>query len=273
MAVGQSQIDSANAGFWDELCGTTLAQQLGIDEATPGNLARFDDAYLEAYPYLTGHLPEPRAEGRRLLEIGLGYGTVSQLLAERGFDYSGLDIAAGPVEMVRQRLRYLGVERPEKRVQAGSALEMRHPPESFDEVVTIGCLHHTGNLARAVGQVERVLRPGGRALVMIYNKNSYRRFRMAAGRIPGRLRGAGGGGDEEEMRAAYDHNVEGEAAPATEYTSVRGARQLFAGFSSVRVRRENFDYTNFRGRPISRDFLLGVPAHRAGLDLYINAVK
>lgn len=268
----QTDIDAANAGFWDELCGSTLARSLGIDSATPENLARFDEAYLQAYPYLTGYLPAAGAEGsRRLLEIGLGYGTVSQILAGRGFDYNGLDIAQGPVEMVRQRLRYLGIDGAEERVIAHSVLEMPHPPASFDDVVTIGCLHHTGDLKRAVEQVHTVLKPGGRALVMVYNKNSYRRFKMAAGRIPEKLRG--GEGDDEEMRHAYDHNTEGETAPATEYTSVRGAKALFGAFSSVSVRRENFDYTSFRGRPVSRDFLLGIPAHRAGLDLYIGATK
>ena len=268
----QSDIDAANAGFWDELCGSTLARSLGIDSATPENLARFDEAYLEAYPYLTGYLPGAGTRGSRLLEIGLGYGTVSQILAERGFDYHGLDIAQGPVEMVRQRLRYLGVEDAEEQVIAHSVLDMPHPPESFDDVVTIGCLHHTGDLKQAVEQVHTVLKPGGRALVMVYNKNSYRRVKMAAGRIPERIRGNGDDADEG-MRHAYDHNTEGETAPATEYTSVRGAKELFGAFSSVSVRRENFDYTNFRGRPISRDLLLGVPAHRAGLDLYIQATK
>ena len=272
MAERQTDIDAANAGFWDELCGSTLARSLGIDSATPENLARFDKAYLEAYPYLTGYLPGAGVNpGRRLLEIGLGYGTVSQILAERGFDYNGLDIAAGPVEMVRQRLRYLGVDSPDERVIAHSVLEMPHPAESFDDVVTIGCLHHTGDLKRAVSQVHKVLRPGGRALVMVYNKNSYRRFKMAAGRIPERFRGGEGG--DEQMRHAYDHNTEGRAAPATEYVSVRGAKELFAAFSTLKVSRENFDYTNFRGRPVSRDFLLGIPAHRAGLDLYIEATK
>src|SRR5439155_437283 len=81
------EIDRRNAAFWDELCGTGLATQLGITEPSPENLARFDSAYMELYPYLEAYLPKPQGEGERLLEIGLGYGTVSQILAERGFDY------------------------------------------------------------------------------------------------------------------------------------------------------------------------------------------
>ena len=268
MAENQAQIDRRNAAFWDELCGTGLAQQLGITGPSPENLARFDDAYMAIYPYLDDYLPPGPGEGRRLLEIGLGYGTVSQRLAERGFDYHGLDIAAGPVEMVRHRLTELGVEDPQDRVRVGSVLEMSHPDESFDEVVTIGCLHHTGDLPRAVGEVRRVLRPGGRALVMVYNARSFRRARMALGsRIRGRRT------DDEVMRASYDANREGEAAPATVYTSRAEAKRLFEGFSEVRVRSENFDPLQLPRLTVARERLLGWPARLAGLDLYITAVR
>jgi len=268
MAPAQAQVDRLNADFWEELCGTSLAAHLGITDDSPESLARFDRHYLGLYPYLDRYLPRPGAgTGDRLLEIGLGYGTVSQVLASRGFDYHGLDIAAGPVEMVRHRLRLLGIGEPEARVQVGSALEIPHPDESFDHVVTLGCLHHTGDLAGAVGEVHRVLRPGGRAVVMIY-KNSLRRRSGAA------LRSLRHRGDaEEEMRGAYDRNLEGEAAPATEYTSVREARKLFSPFSAVAVRRENFDQPRYVGRFLPRERLLGLPARLAGLDLYVTATK
>jgi SAM-dependent methyltransferase len=265
------QIDRLNAEFWNELCGTALAQQLGITDASAENLARFDRAYLDQYPYLEGYLPHRSGKAERLLEIGLGYGTVSQLLAERGFDYHGLDIAPGPVDMVRHRLTELAVDDPEERVQVGSVLEMGHPDESFDHVVTIGCLHHTGDIPRGVAEVERVLRPGGRAVVMLYNRHSYRRMKQRLAAVRERMRG--GAADEERLRASYDQNVEGEAAPVIDYTSVREAKGLFSGFSKVRVRKENFDYMVRRQRPVDRQQLLGWPAHLAGLDLYVTAEK
>jgi ubiquinone/menaquinone biosynthesis C-methylase UbiE len=267
----QTQIDERNAAFWDELCGTGLAAELGITEQSPESLARFDAAYMRMYPYLDRYLPTEKSRGMRALEIGLGYGTVSQILAERGLDYHGLDIAPGPVEMVRYRLQTLGVDDPRGRVRVGSVLEMEHPDQSFDHVVTIGCLHHTGDVPRAVAEVERVLRPGGRALVMLYSRHSFRRWKMAAGRLPRRLKGEKS--EEEEMRGAYDRNLEGEAAPATSYTSVREARRLFSGFSEVRVRRENFDPISLRHLTVDRQRLLGWPARLGGLDLYITAVK
>jgi SAM-dependent methyltransferase len=265
---GQAEIDQRNAAFWNELCGSTLARQLGITEPSADALARFDAAYMALYPYLGRYLPDATSRGQRLLEIGLGYGTVSQILVSRGLDYHGLDIAAGPVEMVRYRLAQLGVADPEVRVRVGTALDIPHQDESFDQLVTIGCLHHTGDLPRAVSEVERVLRPGGRALVMLYNRRSFRRLRMAAGRWIRRERL-----DEEEIRGSYDRNLEGEAAPATEYTSVGEARRLFAGFSDLRIRRENFDGLTLGRLAVPRSRLLGWPARLAGLDLYITAIR
>ena len=48
----QPALDDRNAAFWDELCGTSLARSLGINDASAESLRRFDDAYLGHYPYL-----------------------------------------------------------------------------------------------------------------------------------------------------------------------------------------------------------------------------
>ena len=74
-----------------------------MQDASAESLARFDRAYLDIYPYLERYLPWH--SGERLLEIGLGYGTVGQLLAQRGTDYHGLDISPGPVAMMSTAFR------------------------------------------------------------------------------------------------------------------------------------------------------------------------
>ena len=147
----QPDIDDANAGFWNELCGTNLARELGLTDASPASLERFDRAYLDLYPYLAGYLRAPEMAGRHVLEVGLGYGTVAELLARAGADYHGVDIASGPVAMARARLERVPGARPDQ-VQQGSALELPFPEASFDRVVSIGCLHHTGDLGRAVSR-------------------------------------------------------------------------------------------------------------------------
>jgi SAM-dependent methyltransferase len=263
----QQQLDASNAEFWNELCGSGLAREIGVEDASAESLARFDRAYWGLYPYLAGYLPWHA--GERVLEIGLGYGTVGQSLAERGLDYHGLDISPGPVGMMVHRLQLLGLEDAGARVKQGSALAIPHPTDSFDVVVSIGCLHHTGNLAAAIAEVQRVLRRGGHAMVMLYNRHSYRRLVT----MPARMLREGVIHDRarrvELERATYDANVEGTAAPATVFTSAAEARRLFNGWSAVRVRRENCGGT----RVIGRDALLPIVGRIAGLDLYITATK
>jgi SAM-dependent methyltransferase len=264
----QEAIDQRNAAFWDELCGSVLAQTIGITDNSPESLRRFDAAYMDFYPYLPAQLRSPVTAAEPLLEIGLGFGTVSQRLCEAGFDYHGLDIAAGPVDMVRERLRMVGFADADERVVRGSALEIPHPDGAFGHLVTIGCLHHTGDLPRAVQEIHRVLRPGGTAMVMLYNRHSLRQLLLRARSIQGAQR-----------RGAYDHNVAGDAAPETVYVTSRQVREeLFARFSDVRIERHNFDplvLARLHGfaLTISRKRLLPTLARVMGLDLYIHARK
>ena len=80
----QDEVSERNADFWDELCGTQLARQLGITDNSPASLQRFDAWYFDFYPYLAQHIPFHDMHGRDVLEVGLGYGTVSQRIAEAG---------------------------------------------------------------------------------------------------------------------------------------------------------------------------------------------
>ena len=75
MSATQEAIDAGNARFWDELCGSALARQLRIEDASADSLRRFDDAYLDLYPYLEQYLDARAVAGRSVLEVGLGYGT------------------------------------------------------------------------------------------------------------------------------------------------------------------------------------------------------
>jgi ubiquinone/menaquinone biosynthesis C-methylase UbiE len=273
-ADAQSAIDQRNRAFWDELCGTGLAQSLGITEITPDTVARFDEAYMGQYPYLARYLDELTVEGRQVLEIGLGFGTVGQILAQRGARYQGADIAAGPVAMMQDRLRWIGRTDDSAGVQA-SALELPWPDETFDVVVSIGCLHHTGDLPQAVSEVHRVLVPGGLAFVMLYNAQSFRQL-VVVNRERLRAFRARRSSDER-VRAMYDANAAGEAAPHTDFVSRRGARELFGAFSDVAIDSQNFDSLTptVAGRPLTirRGLLLGNVARVLGLDLYIHARK
>jgi SAM-dependent methyltransferase len=269
--AAQTGIDAANAGFWEELCGTNLAREIGITDASPASLERFDRAYLDLYPYLAGYLRAPESAGLRVLEIGLGYGTVAALLARAGADYHGLDIAAGPVAMARARLDRVPGARPEQ-VRQGSALDLPFPRDSFDRVVSIGCLHHTGDLARAVAEARRVLRPGGELLLMVYNRHSARRVLLWPVLAARHRLVAGAPTPEAWLRHANDGTAEGDTAPHTDFVSVAELRGLLHGMRDVRVDRRSIDRVPLGPREISRARLMRLGVDRvAGLDLYATA--
>jgi len=272
--VEQTRVDQQNADFWSELCGTGMARALGISGESPDALQRFDDAYFGFYPYLAGYVDRFEVSGRAVLEIGLGYGTLGQYIAVQGARYHGLDIAPTPVEMMRHRLRLLGRAADEDVVQ-GSALDIPWPDATFDYVYSIGCLHHTGGLQRAIEEVRRVLTPEGVAVVMLYNRYSARQlWRVDLARVRG-LIGRRVGRSAEAVRAEYDSNAAGEAAPHTDFTSRRAVRRLFSSFSHVDIDARNFDDVYRNGKLlVSRARLLRTPIPKLfGLDLYITARK
>ncbi|MDE3017849.1 MAG: class I SAM-dependent methyltransferase [Nitrospirota bacterium] len=277
--LSQEHIDSRNASFWSELCGSGLARALGITEHSPHSLRKFDEAYLGFYPYLRRYVESDELAGARVLEIGLGYGTLGQLLASRGCRYYGLDIAETPVTVMRYRLSLLGEGNGEDRVRQGSALAIPFDDGLFDHVYSIGCLHHTGNLTRAIAEVHRVLKPGGSALIMLYNKYSWRQLVSVSPWA--RLRTAwsrGGATDDRQfgaqMRARYDGNAKGEDPPHTDYVSRTEVRRLFSRFRHVGIESQNCDPLVWRGRILAtREQLLGSFGRLLGLDLYIRGRK
>ena len=244
MDTDQDIIDATNANFWNELCGTQLAKSLGVTDTAPSSLKRFDDWYLAFYPYLERHIPFGAIAGKDVLEVGLGYGTVAQKLAQAGARYRGLDIAQGPVDMTNLRMRQNDLNGAARR---GSVLAAPFEDASFDVVVAIGCLHHTGDLRRAIDECRRMLRRGGQLIFMVYSAFSYRRWRQEPQTTIDYLvrelaghRGVVGARNSSE-RAQYDTNAAGEAAPQTDWISVRSLRWLCRDFASFSATRENIE--------------------------------
>jgi ubiquinone/menaquinone biosynthesis C-methylase UbiE len=269
-------IDKANAEFWDELCGSWLAVSLGIEEVTPGNLRRFDDAYFSLYPYLPDYFIRESFRGKRVLEIGLGYGTLGQALAEKGCDYHGLDIAAGPVAMMGYRLSQLDWSNWKGKVQIGSVLDIPFKDSTFEYVYSIGCLHHSGDIERSVSEAYRVLKDGGKAVIMLYNKHSFRLLvqvplMRVLGIFPNMKRYKS---INEKIRSLYDTSEDGSAAPHTDFVSSREVRRIFEKFSRVKIDIRNFDNYTIGGKfLLKREWVFNNLARFLGLDLYIRAIK
>lgn len=269
-----AELDARNREFWDELCGSWLARQLGLVGRDRETLDAFDRAYFAFYPYLLGYVDRFQLAGARVLEVGLGHGSLGEAIVGRGAEYHGLDIAAGPVRMMRHRLAMRG-EGGEERVVEGSAAAMPFGDAQFDFVYAIGCLHHTGALAKSIEEVRRVLVPGGSAVIMLYHAGSARqllrvRLPAAAARLVGRS-----GPSAEATAELYDSNLSGAVAPHTEYVSRETVRRLFARYSAVEIDTRNLEDVRVRGRVlVPRMRLLGSRLERRfGLDLYVVAQR
>jgi SAM-dependent methyltransferase len=99
--------------------------------------------------------------GKRVLEYGCGIGSYAVRLAQRGAFVQGIDISREAIERARQSAKGIGEDRLQFVVGDAEALDF--PDRSFEIVCGTGILHHL-DIARAIGEVKRVLRPGGRAV-------------------------------------------------------------------------------------------------------------
>ena len=232
---------TSNAAFWNEPCGSQAARMLGVTDASIESLRKFDDWYFKFYPYLNSYIPFTDLKGKDVLEVGLGYGTVSQKLAESACNYVGLDIAKGPVELVNHRLKQNHLA---GHAELGNILEPHFATESFDFIIAIGCLHHTGDM-EAILRCYELLRQGGTFKFMVYSAYSYRRWIISF--VPtfkywlrelGGYRGVIGSRNAGE-RAAYDINLEGLEAPHTDLISKNSLRFLCKRFRTFRELREH----------------------------------
>jgi len=163
-----SELKERVRAFWQaHPCGTKFS------DAEIGTREFF--ARIEAHRYAKEwHIPEAAdfaaARGLRVLEIGCGLGTDGVRFAKAGADYTGVDLTDAAIELARKRFELSGL-RGELRVSDAENLDFAD--ESFDLVYSHGVLHHTPDIARAVSEIHRVLKPGGRAIVMLYHRDSY----------------------------------------------------------------------------------------------------
>ena len=154
--------------FWQEHpCGTKFA------DALPGS-RRFYELVEEHRYTKEWHIPAAAGfastKGLRVLEIGCGLGTDGAQFAQAGADYTGIDLTDAAIELAQKRFELFNLSGT---FQTDDAERLSFPNDSFDLVYSHGVLHHTPDIDAAIREIHRVLRPGGRAEVMLYHRNSY----------------------------------------------------------------------------------------------------
>jgi ubiquinone/menaquinone biosynthesis C-methylase UbiE len=154
--------------FWQaNPCGTKFA------DAPPGS-RRFYELVEDHRYQKEWHIPQAAgfasANGLKVLEIGCGLGTDGAQFAEAGADYTGVDLTDAAIELARKRFELFNLP---GEFQTADAENLDFEDDSFDLVYSHGVLHHTPDTERAVREIHRILRPGGRAVVMLYHRDSY----------------------------------------------------------------------------------------------------
>lgn len=111
----------------------------------------------------------------KILEIGCGMGTHAELLCKNveDIDYTGIDITKKAVELTKKRFELKNING--KVIQA-DAESIPFENETFDYVWSWGVIHHSKNTESIITEIWRVLKPGGKCNIMIYNKNSLRYY-------------------------------------------------------------------------------------------------
>ena len=237
-------------------------------------------------------------QGLKVLEIGCGIGTDGAQFAKAGADYTGIDLTEAAIDLARQRFALAGLKGD---FRVSDAENLNFADDSFDLVYSHGVLHHTPDIEAAVREIHRVLRPGGRAMVMLYHRGSYnyrvgiRVLRRAGAgllkseggiRIVNRLTGEPVDSLREHAASLKDRDgnlstaellnqsTDGAGNPLARVYSRREARDLFKDFREVELHAY---FLNKRFIPVLGNLLPraieSALASRWGWHLWIYATK
>jgi 2-polyprenyl-6-hydroxyphenyl methylase/3-demethylubiquinone-9 3-methyltransferase len=107
--------------------------------------------------------------GKRLLDVGCGAGVLSEALAARGAEVTGIDLAAKPLQVAELHALESGV-RVTYRRQSAEALAQEAAGQ-FDVVTCMEMLEHVPDPARSVQACATLAKPGGWVFFSTLNRN------------------------------------------------------------------------------------------------------
>lgn len=158
-------------------------------------------------------------KGKHLLEVGCGMGFDTLEFLKCGVRVTATDLTEAAVRFTKRHFEIARYQ-PEA-VCIENVLDLSYPDNTFDGVWACGVVHHTGNTARAIQEIRRVLKPGGRAMVMhMYRRPSWMYYLSKYGR----------------------ENIEfkEEDPPVTHFVREREALAMFDGFEIEGTYRDHY---------------------------------
>jgi SAM-dependent methyltransferase len=192
---------------------------LEMTDQPPGSKAFFeelDEYRFDKLAYLPKVVDFNGFRGQRLVEIGCGIGTDLVRFAKGGAHVLGVDLSETAIRLARRNLEVHGF--PPDRFVIGDGSRLPLPDQSVDVFYAHGVLQYAADPRGIVTEAQRVLRPGGTAIFMVYNRVSWL---MAMSKV---------------MKVALEH----QDAPGLRMYSIPEYRELLRGFGSVEIIPERF---------------------------------
>jgi len=205
-----------------------------------------------------------------ILDYGCGPGddVVGFTLHSRAKRIIGMDVSPRALGLTRARLALHGeaLGRAELIQTADDATRVPLPDASVDYLHSGGVLHHASDPEGVLRELHRVVKPGGRGCVMVYNQHSvwlhlYTAYTCQI--VEGKFAG-------QSALDAFTHNVDGEDCPLArcytpdEFLAICRRAGFEAEFVGGYLSRTELDALADRNAAIAHPAL--APAHRAFLE-------
>ncbi len=107
--------------------------------------------------------------GKKVLDVGCGGGILSEAMAHRGAEVSGIDMGEAPLKVAKLHGLESGVKVNYSRITAEEFAAEN--PESFDVVTCMEMLEHVPDPASVVQAVADLVKPGGKVFFSTINRN------------------------------------------------------------------------------------------------------
>jgi ubiquinone/menaquinone biosynthesis C-methylase UbiE len=244
--------------YWEAVpCGTEPHIVGGREQGSKDWFEAVENFRYSQEPFIHSMAQFTRFRGKRVLEVGVGAGTDHLQWARAGADLYGVDLTNAGITTTRKRLEVYGLTSNLRQIDAEAL-----PFESsfFDVVYSWGVIHHSEHPERIIGEIKRVLKPGGLFIGMLYNRASitvgifWLKHALLAGK-PFR-----------SLQNVLHNNIESVGTKA--YTQKELGR-MFSGFASLHITPflSHSDYQHFPKSwrnvlPSALAFYLGIQARR-----------
>ena len=107
--------------------------------------------------------------GKRVLDVGCGGGLLSEGMAARGADVTGIDLSEKPLGVARLHLLESGQKVDYRKISAEALAD--EMPGAFDAVTCLEMLEHVPNPSSIVTACARLVKPGGQVFFSTLNRN------------------------------------------------------------------------------------------------------